>query len=46
MIALFKAFIGLIRGIVRDERSKMLYRGLYISDETPKTYGTKIKRRL
>lgn len=45
MIALVKAFIRLIKSFMDEERSERLYSGLYIPDETPKTYGTKIKRR-
>lgn len=42
---MLKAFIELIRGFVRGERYKDLCRGLYISEDIPKTYGTKIRRR-
>lgn len=42
---MLKAFIALIRGFVRAERYKDLLRGLYISEEIPKTYGTTIRRR-
>lgn len=40
-----KALIELIRGFARAERYESLYRGLYLFDDTPKTYGTKIRRR-
>ncbi len=42
---MFKALIELIREIARAERYKDLFRGLYVSEDIPKTYGTKIRRR-
>lgn len=42
---MFKALIELIRGFIQADRDKRLYRSLYISEDTPKTYGTKIRRR-
>lgn len=41
---MLKALIELIREITRAEGYKDLFRGLYLSEEIPKTYGTKIRR--
>ncbi len=41
---MIKALIELICDIARAERYKDLFRGLYISEEIPKTYGTRIRR--
>lgn len=42
---MLKALINLIRGFIKEDKDKKFYRGLYIVNETPKTYGTKIRRR-
>ncbi len=42
---MLKAFIKLILSFIQADRDKRLYRSLYISEDTPKTYGTKIRRR-
>lgn len=41
---MLKALIRLILDFIREDRERSLYRGLYISEDTPKTYGTKIRR--
>lgn len=42
---MLKALIKLILGFIREDRERSFYRGLYIPDEYPRVYGTKIKRR-
>ncbi len=39
------ALIKLILDFMREERERRFYRGLYIPDEYPQVYGTRIKRR-
>lgn len=41
---MFKAFIRLILEILRDDRAKNELNGLYIINETPRVFGTKIRR--
>lgn len=37
-----KALIKYIRELIASERKQMLYRGLYVDNETPRALGTKI----
>ena len=43
---MFKAFIRLLIALVSDLRRELNKTDLYISSNTPKALGTKIKRRL
>lgn len=41
---MLKAFIKLILEILKSDRDKNELNGLYILDETPRVFGTKIRR--
>lgn len=37
-----KALLEILKALIASEREQMLYRGLYVDNETPKALGTKI----
>ena len=37
-----KALLEIIKALIASEREQMLYRGLYVDNDTPKALGTKI----
>ena len=39
---LLKALLEIIKAFIASEREQMLYRGLYVDNDTPKALGTKI----
>ena len=41
---ILKALVSLIKDFIKTDRQNNELTGLYIINETPKTYGTKIRR--
>ena len=44
IIQILRSLIRLIREILQDEREKNELNGLYVDNETPRVFGTKIRR--
>ena len=42
---LLKMLLEILKGFIASEREQMLYRGLYVDNETPRALGTKISWR-
>ena len=42
MIGAVKLLLRILKDAIASERKQMLYRGLYVDNETPKALGTKI----
>ncbi len=40
-----KALLEILKALIASEREQMLYRGLYVDNETPRALGTKISWR-
>lgn len=42
MLGLLKTLLQILKSFIASEREQMLYRGLYVNNETPRALGTKI----
>lgn len=42
---LLKTLLEILKALIASEREQMLYRGLYVDNETPRALGTKISWR-
>lgn len=43
-IDIIKDLIKLLQGFIKEDRDKAELNGLYIKNETPRVFGTKIRR--